>query len=452
MQRRHVLVLRFERQRVEPRVRHRQPRLLQPGLARGHQQRALGRVALDAPGTALLAQHRVVAQQPGAQQLFQRRRQRRQRLACLADLALRRVAHAAHLGAYASGPQALHRHFVARERAGFVGADHGRAAQGLDRGQVADDGVAPGHAAHAYGQRDREHHHQPLGDHRHRQRHRRQEHLHRRLAVHQGAHREAQRRQPQNGPHQPVAKARDAPRQRRGQHVGVGQQLRDAADLGAFAYGHHHPGGRAVVHQGRRIGHVAAVGQHRVGGQRFGALLDRQRLTSERRLIHAQLAHLEQAQVGGHLVARGQQHDVAGHQFARIDALALPTAQHRGLGGERARQRFERTQRLAFLDEADHGVEEDHAKNHRRVGPGPHSQLDGSRHQQDIDQHLVELQQKAQQRAAPLGCRQRVGAKAGLARLHRSGIEALLRVCLQQADHLCGGLVVPVLFGQILHA
>jgi len=35
--------------------------------------------------------------------------------------------------------------------------------------------------------------------------------------------------------------------------------------------------------------------------------------------------------------------------------------------------------------------------------------------------------------------------------LHHCRIEALLRVCLQQADHLSGRLVVPVLLRQVVH-
>ncbi len=443
VQRGHVLVLRLERHGVQPRVRRRLGRLVQPGLARGDDERALGRVAVDAPGASILAQHGVVAEQAGAQQLVERRRQHRQRLAGARDLALRRIAHAADLGVDAAGPQPLHGHLVARQGAGLVRADHRRAAQRLDGRQVADDRVAPGHAVHADGQRDRQHDDQPLGDHGHRQRDRGEEHVDQRLAVHEAADREGHGRERQDGPHQPVAEARDAPRQRRGQHVGLGQQLRDAPDLGRAAGGDDDAGGRAVVHQGRRVRHVGAVGEHGVGRQRVGALLDRQRLAGQRGLGHAQLAHLEQPQVGRHLVARSQQDDVSGHQLARVDALALPAAQHGGLGGQRARQRLERTQRLALLDEADHRVEEDHAEDHRRIGIRADRQLDDGGHQQDVDQHLVKLQQEAQHRAAPLGRRQRVVTVALAALDDRFGVKPGAGRSRQRLQQRRRGLGMP---------
>ena len=47
------------------------------------------------------------------------------------------------------GRHAHHHRLVGRQRAGLVGADHRRAAERLDGGQLAHDGVAPGHAVHA---------------------------------------------------------------------------------------------------------------------------------------------------------------------------------------------------------------------------------------------------------------------------------------------------------------
>ena len=100
-------------------------------------QRALGRLALS---LILIVQHRVGAQR-------HRRRDGK------------RLADVLHDG-----------HFVLRQRARFVGADHLRAAERLDSGQAANDGVFPGHFRHADGKHHRNHRRQSLRNGRNRQR------------------------------------------------------------------------------------------------------------------------------------------------------------------------------------------------------------------------------------------------------------------------------------------
>ena len=57
-------------------------------------------------------------------------------------------------------------------------------------------------------------------------------------------------------------------------------------------------------------------------------LLDRHRLAGERRLVHAQVARAQEAQVGRHLVAGLQQHQVAGHDLGGRQAQLLAGADH----------------------------------------------------------------------------------------------------------------------------
>ena len=107
-------------------------------------QRAFGRFAL---GLILIVQHRVGAQR-------HRRRDGK------------RLADVLHDG-----------HFVLRQRARFVGADHLRAAERLDGGQAANDGVLTGHFRHADGKHHRNDRCQSLRNGRNRQRHRHHEGL-----------------------------------------------------------------------------------------------------------------------------------------------------------------------------------------------------------------------------------------------------------------------------------
>ncbi len=432
----HVLVLGFEGDGVAPWLGSVLLGLVQPGLARRHQQRALGRVAVDLPALVAVPQQRVVAQQAGAQQLKQGRVLRRiNHQPSVAKSALGRVADAVELEYFAAGRQRLHRHFVARQRAGFVGADDGGAAQRLHRRQAADDGVALGHARHANGQRDRQHHRQPFGDHRHRQRHRRQEQVDPRLTVPQ-ADQKGERRQAQDGDQQQPAETGDLARQRRGQQLGAGDQLGDAADLGVLAGGGDHATAAAIDHQGAGISHVDALGQRRISRYWAAAFVHRQRLAGQRRFFDAQIACVQQPQIGRHLVARGQQHDVARHQLARVDALPLAAAQHGGLGGQRARQRIERHQRLGFLHKTNHGVEKHDAENDGSVDPGAHEELDQHRRKQDVDQRLVELQQKPHKRALAPAHRQGIGAIERPAARPLGLIQSLRRIGGQLSQHI----------------
>ena len=157
----------------------------EPGLFRDDDERGLGGVTLYGPAFLFADELRVVAQQSRAQALGERDARRGiDRPAVRAeDLAARFVAAAGDLVEHAAGIDGLHRHLILGERAGLVGADDGGAAERLDRGQLADDGAAPGHARHADGERDGDGGRQPLGDRAHGERDRGHEHLERLLAA-----------------------------------------------------------------------------------------------------------------------------------------------------------------------------------------------------------------------------------------------------------------------------
>ena len=102
---------------------------------------------------------------------------------------------------------------------------------------------------------------------------------------------------------------------------------------------------------------------------------------------------MQQPHVGRHLVAGDKMNHVARHQMHRIDAMLAPAAQHGRLGGDHAGQRRQRRFGLAFLDEADDGIDDDHAQNHAGVGPLAKEGGDGAggdQHQHQRLQHLVE--------------------------------------------------------------
>ena len=103
------------------------------------------------------------------------RRVRRERLAVAAEPALGTVAAAADLDQRAAGRDRAHRHLVAGQRAGLVGADHGGGAERLDRRQLAHDRMRGRHAPHAEAQAHGDDRRQRFRDRRDRERHREQE-------------------------------------------------------------------------------------------------------------------------------------------------------------------------------------------------------------------------------------------------------------------------------------
>jgi hypothetical protein len=138
---------------------------IESALERRDDQRALGGISLQHPFAVAVMDLGVVAQQDAPQGLGEHRVLVRAHVLPLQrEAPVGRVADAAHLEFGIGGDDGLHRHLVAGERAGLVGADGGDRAQGLHRRQAADDGVARGHALHADGERDGHDGGQALGD------------------------------------------------------------------------------------------------------------------------------------------------------------------------------------------------------------------------------------------------------------------------------------------------
>ena len=126
--------------------------LTQAEFSRGDNERAFGRIALHAPALLVMDKRRVIGERSGAQCAFDRATNilgLRQRLAVERELAFRDIAAAADLDLGAGRVDRAHRHFIAGQRAGLVGADHGRGAERLDRRKLAHDGIRGRHAAHA---------------------------------------------------------------------------------------------------------------------------------------------------------------------------------------------------------------------------------------------------------------------------------------------------------------
>jgi hypothetical protein len=169
---------------------------------------------------------------------------------CIAqpEIALWGIANSAHGIGMVRCHHALHSHFVARQRAGFVSADHGNRAEGFHRRQSADDCIAPRHALHADSQGNGHDRRQSLRNGRHRQPDHGQEHVCRSViapAPADGEHRSGDR---QDDDSQPLGKAGHFRQQRCGHLLHFRQQCADVANFSTAADGDHDAFAQPVSH------------------------------------------------------------------------------------------------------------------------------------------------------------------------------------------------------------
>ncbi len=189
--------------------------------------------------------------------------------------------------------------------------------------------------------------------------------------------------------------------QRRRQGLDSGQHGADALDLCRRAGGDHHPFALARRDERSAERQAGPIAQRRAPGNRFDALFHRYRFAGEDGLLNDGTVRRDKPQVGGHLVAGLEQHDVPGHERCAVHRLPFAPAQHGGPRGEHAPDGVHGLLGLAFLNEADDRVRDYHREDHRRVGHVAQRDRDHGRPQQHVDQDVVKLQYEAHERAAP---------------------------------------------------
>ena len=207
----------------------------------------------------------------------------------------------------------------------------------------------------------------------------------------------------------------------------MSDQGADAPDLGRLPGRHHHTPPLAISDQGAGVGHAKAVARHGCGRDWRRCFLHRLRFAGQRRLFHPQRFGFQQPHIGRHLVSGCEQHDVARHQFLSRDFVPRAVTQYQRVRREHVADGFEGFFGLAFLDKADHRVDDHHACNHPGVDPMPERSSNQRRSKQHVDQHVMKLQQKTQQRPAPLWRLEAVRAVDFEAAPHLGFAQAALR-------------------------
>src|SRR5215469_12262074 len=274
VKRRHEFVLRFERYGVDSWKCSLFSLQAQTKLHRERQERPFCRIALHLPETFLLEQLCVVAKQRDAPHeredwfLFDRS-------SILLDLALRRIAITPDLIRRLGGDGGHDHHFHERQSAGLVRAYSRYRAQGFDRGQPSDDGVAPGHALYSDCHGDCDQGGQPFRDGRYRDADDRLEEAHKVHALYPFAISKDQNTDYSDDQRDDVTKLLDLAQEGRFQRAHAGQQLVDAAEFRLVTSRDDHTSRPARNHHRAGKGHALAIADRCIRGHRIDCLFRR---------------------------------------------------------------------------------------------------------------------------------------------------------------------------------
>ena len=378
-------------------------------LLGGHDQAGLGGIAVDLVAPALLlggVQARVAAQQAAFQQKLEVGVVHGAvRGASGLDAALGRVAHAGDLVLARGRPQVVDGHLVLGERAGLIGADDARGAEGLDGVQLLHEGVAAAHALHRHGERQGDRGQQALGDEGHHHAQREDEGLREGLVHHEQAEGEEGEPHAHGEDGDLLGEAVEVALERAADLLHVLREVRDLAELGGHADAQDDRAPVALRHARAREDQVGDLGGGEpVLGDGVGGLARGVRLAVQRGLVHLQVGARDDAGVGRDPVALREEHDVARDQVLGEHLLLPSPADHVGVGGQHLLQGLRRLAGAVLLPEAEDAVDDvDEPDGAAQLGQ-PRDERDGARHPQQDGHEMGEVGQEGQHgRALPGG-------------------------------------------------
>ena len=142
-------------------------------------------------------------------------------------------------------------------------------------------------------------------------------------------------------------------------------------------------------------------------------LVDTDRFTGERTLLHVEIVTLQQTHIGGHLVAGFEHHHIAGNQQIGIELMSFTAAQCHAADLQQLTNGGQGALCLALLQQAEQGIDDDHPENHGAIDPVIRKPTQAGGQQQYIDQQIIELPSETVQPGLALRRRQPVGAIFG---------------------------------------
>ena len=433
--------------------RRRRPVVSDASLDRGHDQAPLGRIAHHPPGA--VRGGRDGGRRAAGCDLEEPVKIRiGSRIAPVVGMkrAARFVAHAAHGIVPLGGDDVAHRHLVAGQRAGLVGADDRHRPERLHTRQPAHEGVAPCHPLQTDRQHERHHRRQSLRYSGHRQADRSQQQIGETAGLdepidaaatndlddrYQADHDNAQ-------PDQNPPQAGEPLLQRRRLTRRLPEQPGNPSKLRAHAGGNDDRRAPSCRHHRAGVEERMPVAERRVDRLGVGhALLCRQALAGERRLLRGETKSLHEPGIRRHMITGFDLDPVPDDQTTGGDRRGLPVTDHAGHWGRHRSEGGEGTLGAVFLEEADDGVDQDDRHDRGRVGPVADRSGDDRRHDQDPDQQLAELRQERPPPRHRGGLHQSVGAVLRQPPCRFPGCEPPLGVGLQSPHNLVDRAGVP---------
>ena len=118
----------------------------------------------------------------------------------------------------------------------------------------------------------------------------------------------------------------------------------------------------------------------------------------------------QQAQICGHFVTRFQQHNVTRYQAVAFQCAALAVSNYRGLQCQHVANGVHGFFRLALLNHTNNGINNDHAKNDKRVYPVLQQCRQDTGYNKNNNQQISELFDKPGERAGLRGLGQFIGS------------------------------------------
>ena len=188
----------------------------------------------------------------------------------------------------------------------------------------------------------------------------------------------------------------------------IRHHLVNVAQLGISAGRHDQTFSAARTHRGAGKQQIRPIAKRQFAAERLGAFFHHRRFTGQNRLFHPQIMRFDHPQVGRYSIARADHHDIAGDQSGSRDRFMITLTNHHRFTGEHVANALERFFRITLLDMSDQRINHRHAQNHQGIYPVAHDRRQQRRRQQDVNQHIIKMRQKAQPRRLPGLLRQRI--------------------------------------------
>jgi len=176
------------------------------------------------------------------------------------------------------------------------------------------------------------------------------------------------------------------------------QPVGDGSVGGGAAGVHHHGPAAAAHHMGAEVKHVDPLSQGRGLRQLIHPFLHREALAGEGRLIHAEVAPLDQAAIAWNAIAGGQPHPIPPHHLGHGNRHLHPIPPDGTAQLHHRQQLLHGSLGAVLLPEAQQAAHQHDHQDDQAIGGGVEPKRQQGRPQQHQDDRAGELAQQQRRR------------------------------------------------------